>query len=49
MILERIEKTGDIKKIPESDLPALAGEIRSFLIETLSKKGGHLASSLGTV
>ncbi len=49
MILERIEKTGDIKKIAESDLPALSGEIRDFLIRTLSKKGGHLASSLGTV
>lgn len=49
MILDKIQKMNDIKKIPEKELPALAQEIRSFLIESLSNTGGHLASNLGVV
>lgn len=49
MLLDRIEKENDIKKIPEADWPELAGEIREFLIEKISKTGGHLASNLGAV
>lgn len=38
-----------MKNIPDSELPELASEIRSELIETVSKNGGHLASNLGVV
>ncbi|MBO5563994.1 MAG: 1-deoxy-D-xylulose-5-phosphate synthase, partial [Lachnospiraceae bacterium] len=47
--LDRIKQTGDIKSIPASEYNALADEIRSFLIESVSETGGHLASNLGTV
>lgn len=48
-MLEKIQKPNDIKKIPADQLPALADEIREFIIESLSKTGGHLASNLGVV
>lgn len=48
-MLEKIQKPNDIKKIPANQLPALAEEIRKFIIESLSKTGGHLASNLGVV
>ncbi len=47
--LDKIDKENDIKKIDSADLPALAGEIRQFLLENVSKTGGHLASNLGAV
>ena len=49
MILENINKPGDIKEIDKEYLPELAEEIRAFLIEKISKTGGHLASNLGVV
>lgn len=49
MLLETIEKENDIKKIPLEQMPILAQEIRDFLLESLSKTGGHLASNLGAV
>ena len=49
MILEKINKANDIKQIPPEDMTKLAGEIREYLIETVSRRGGHLASNLGTV
>ena len=49
MILEKINEPNDIKKLDKSQLPILAEEIREFLIEKVSKKGGHLASNLGVV
>lgn len=48
-MLEKIQKPNDIKNIPADQLPALAEEIREFIIESLSKTGGHLASNLGVV
>lgn len=48
-MLEKIQKPNDIKKIPADQLPALAEEIREFIIKSLSKTGGHLASNLGVV
>ena len=47
--LSRIDSPGDLKKLTVDELPALAGEIRNYIIEVLSKRGGHLASSLGSV
>ena len=49
MLLDRIQKPNDIKKIPREELPRLAGEIREFLIEKVSRTGGHLGSNLGVV
>ncbi|KAB0576540.1 1-deoxy-D-xylulose-5-phosphate synthase [Fusobacterium naviforme] len=49
MVLERINGPEDIRKIPKNELPRLAQEIRSFLIESTSVTGGHLASNLGVV
>ncbi len=48
-LLDRINQTGDIKKIPPEQYNALAAEIREFLIDHVSVTGGHLASNLGTV
>lgn len=49
MVLERIQKANDIKRIDPEDLDLLADEIREFLIEKISRTGGHLASNLGVV
>ena len=49
ILLEQIEKANDIKKIDKENLPELASEIRAFLIEKISRNGGHLASNLGVV
>ena len=49
MILERINGPDDIKTLNETELKALAEEIRRFLIEKISHTGGHLASNLGVV
>ncbi|MGN0436821.1 MAG: 1-deoxy-D-xylulose-5-phosphate synthase [Wujia sp.] len=49
MILDLIKKENDIKKLNKKDYPILAEEIREFLVEKVSRKGGHLASNLGSV
>lgn len=49
MLLEKIENPNDIKRIAREDYPALAEEIRRFLIEKISVTGGHLGSNLGAV
>jgi len=48
-ILDTINLANDIKKIRPSDYKRLAEEIRKFLVQNISKTGGHLASNLGTV
>lgn len=49
MLLEQIKQVNDIKNINPKDYPALAQEIRDFLIQKISETGGHLGSNLGTV
>lgn len=49
MILEKINKPNDIKKLDPIEYNQLASEIRSFLVESISRTGGHLASNLGVV
>lgn len=49
MLLEKIERSSDIKNLREEDYPLLAQEIRQFLLEKISHTGGHLASNLGVV
>lgn len=48
-ILDGINSPEDLKKVPPEDLPALSEEIRSLIIDVVSKNGGHLASNLGVV
>lgn len=47
--LDKINSPSDLKALPQDKIPELCSEIRSFLIENVSKTGGHLASNLGTV
>ncbi len=49
MLLDQINETGDIKRIPQSQYGELSREIRDFLIDKISHTGGHLASNLGAV
>ena len=49
MVIEKINNLNDIKDIPKEDYLVLAEEIRTFLIDIISKNGGHLASNLGVV
>ena len=49
MLLENINSPADLKKLKPEQLPALAKEVRQFLLETVSNTGGHLGSNLGTV
>lgn len=49
MILEKINSPADVKALSRRDLDTLCGELRSFLINNVSKTGGHLASNLGVV
>jgi 1-deoxy-D-xylulose-5-phosphate synthase len=48
-LLDTINSPSDLKKLREEELSVLAAEIREFLIETVAKTGGHLASNLGCV
>lgn len=49
MILETIHSPADVKALDREQLPVLCQELREFLIENVSKTGGHLASNLGAV
>lgn len=49
MIIEKINKPNDIKKLDPIEYNQLASEIRQFLVDNISKTGGHLASNLGVV
>lgn len=48
-ILERINSSNDIKKLPEEELAPLCQELRDYMISSISRTGGHLASNLGAV
>ncbi len=48
-LLDQIELPADLRRIPETQLPQLAEELRQFLIHTVSTRGGHFAAGLGTV
>src|SRR6266568_5364899 len=48
-LLETINDPSDLKHLSGEQLVALAGEIRQFLLDTVSRTGGHLASNLGCV
>ena len=48
-MLEKIIQANDVKQLSQDQLPELAEEIREFLVASLSRTGGHLASNLGVV
>ena len=48
-LLSGIAQPADLRQLPASKLTALAGELREFLIQTVSTRGGHFAAGLGTV
>ncbi|RUM42139.1 MAG: 1-deoxy-D-xylulose-5-phosphate synthase [Desulfurobacterium sp.] len=49
MLLEKVGSPEDIKKLSTEELKQLAEEIRKFIVDVVTKTGGHLASSLGVV
>ncbi len=48
-LLHKIDSPADLRQLAETELEPLAHELRNFLIQSVSKTGGHLSSSLGTV
>ena len=48
-LLNTIESPADLRKLSPAKLPALAQELREFLIQSVSTRGGHFAAGLGTV
>ena len=48
-LLENINDPADLRQLPRTQLTPLAHELRQFLLESVSKTGGHLSSNLGTV
>ena len=48
-LLDEIETPADLRRLDERSLPALADELRRFLIESVAVTGGHLGASLGTI
>jgi len=48
-LLDSVNLPGDLKRLQGYELPQLAEELRSFLVDTLSRTGGHLAAGLGVV
>lgn len=49
MFLEKVNSPDDLKKLTLKELKVYAKEVRDFLIQTVTKTGGHLASNLGVV
>ena len=48
-LLGTIDEPADLRRLAPGQLPELAGELRAFLLDSISRTGGHLASNLGTV
>ena len=48
-ILDKLTSPDDLKNLSKSELYSLCDEIRAFLVEKVTKNGGHLASNLGVV
>lgn len=49
MILDRIETPSDLRQLSYSELETLAEELRTYILQTVAKTGGHLAPNLGVV
>ncbi|KIF81211.1 1-deoxy-D-xylulose-5-phosphate synthase [Noviherbaspirillum autotrophicum] len=48
-LLKLIDSPADLRRLPRTQLAQLADELRAFLLDSVSKTGGHLSSNLGTV
>ena len=48
-LLSRIDSPADLRRLSRTELKQLAGELRDFVLQTVSRTGGHLSSNLGTV
>jgi 1-deoxy-D-xylulose-5-phosphate synthase len=48
-LLRGVNSPADVRRLPRTELKALADELRAFVLESVSKTGGHLGSNLGTV
>jgi 1-deoxy-D-xylulose-5-phosphate synthase len=48
-LLDRISSPADLRALPAAELPAVADQLRQFLIRTVATRGGHFAAGLGTV
>ncbi len=48
-VLDKVNSLEDFKQLRDGELPALAAQLRQYMIENISRCGGHLASSLGAV
>jgi 1-deoxy-D-xylulose-5-phosphate synthase len=48
-VLNNIDSPADLRRLSRAELPALAKELREFVLQTVSQTGGHLGSNLGTV
>ena len=48
-LLESVNDPADLRRLPRADLKSLATELRAYVLESVSKTGGHLSSNLGTV
>ena len=48
-LLDTIHSPADLRKLPRAQLKTLADELRAYLLDSVSKTGGHLSSNLGTV
>ena len=48
-LLDKVYAPSDLRKLNENQLPELSKELRDYVIESVSKTGGHLGASLGTI
>ena len=48
-LLQQIRDPSDLRRMPRGQLGALAAQLRAFLLDSVSRTGGHLSSNLGTV
>src|SRR3954454_6974799 len=48
-LLQSINSPADLRRLSRAELPLLARELREFVLQSVSKTGGHLSSNLGTV
>jgi len=48
-LLETVNDPSDLRRLDRKQLPALAAELRRFILESVASTGGHLSSNLGTV
>ena len=48
-MLEKVNNTNDLKKLTIKEKEVLAEDLRKYIIDIVSKNGGHLASNLGVI